>query len=81
MRTTIDLPDPLFKEAKVTAAQRGVPLRRLMEDALRRELHAPTASPATSSRGRLRKKNGFLVIESKSDFVIDPTPEQLDDWL
>ena len=34
MRTTIDLPDSLFKQAKATAALRGVKLRQLIADAL-----------------------------------------------
>lgn len=36
MRTTIDLPDPLFKQAKQLAERRGLTLRRFVEDALRR---------------------------------------------
>jgi hypothetical protein len=38
MRTSIDLPDDLFREAKARAARRGVPLRELVTSALRREL-------------------------------------------
>ena len=38
MRTSIDLPDDLFREAKARAARRGVPLRELVTNALRREL-------------------------------------------
>ena len=38
MKTTVELPDELLREAKVTAAKRGVALRQLIEDALKREL-------------------------------------------
>lgn len=35
MRTTIDIPDHLFVEAKQLAAERHLPLTRLFEDSLR----------------------------------------------
>lgn len=35
MRTTIDLPDHLLVEAKKHAAERRIPLTRLVEDSLR----------------------------------------------
>jgi Bacterial antitoxin of type II TA system, VapB len=35
MKTTIDLTDALFKEAKRTAAKRGITLRALVEEGLR----------------------------------------------
>jgi hypothetical protein len=38
MRTTIDLPDPLLKEAKAVAALRDQTLREMFVSALRREL-------------------------------------------
>jgi hypothetical protein len=38
MRTTIELPDPLFRRAKELAERRGMTLRRLVEEAVRRYL-------------------------------------------
>jgi hypothetical protein len=35
MRTTIDLPDPLFRRSKAAAALAGVPLREFVAAALR----------------------------------------------
>jgi hypothetical protein len=81
MRTTIDLPDPLFKEAKAAAALRGVTLRDVVEEALRRQLQPHSRRTPAAPRGRLRRKNGFLVLQRKGKHVINPTPEQLDDWL
>lgn len=40
MRTTIDIPDPLFKRAKKAAADEGVPMRDIMLRALRAHLEA-----------------------------------------
>ena len=38
MKTTVEIPDALFRKAKATAAERGVPLKVLMTDALREHL-------------------------------------------
>lgn len=38
MRTTIDLPDPLFREVKATAAQRGMLLKDYVTEALQDKL-------------------------------------------
>jgi len=38
MKTTIELPDDLFREAKATAARRGTHLKDLFREALEREL-------------------------------------------
>lgn len=81
MRTTIDLPDPLFKEAKAAAALQGVTLRDVVEEALRRQLQPHSARSPAAPRGRLRSKNGFLVLQRKGKHVINPTPAQLDEWL
>jgi len=34
MKTTIDIPDELFREVKATAARRGIPLREYVRQAL-----------------------------------------------
>ncbi len=81
MRTTIDLPDPLFKEAKSVAALRGISLREVVEEALRRQLQPHASRKPAAARGRLRSLNGFLVLQGKGKQVINPTPAQLDDWL
>ena len=51
MRTTIDIPDPLYKKAKATAALRGVKLRVLFTEALMDYFSAdtPAAGQAEAS--------------------------------
>ncbi len=44
MRTTVDLNDRLFRAAKRRAAEEGVTLRRVIEDALRGYLAGPKAA-------------------------------------
>jgi hypothetical protein len=53
VKTTVEIPDSLFAEAKAVAHRRGIPLRKLIEDGLRagiRQYGAP--------RGRFRLKDG-----------------------
>ncbi len=40
MKTTIDLPDPLFRRAKATAAVRGITLKRFISKAVENSLEA-----------------------------------------
>jgi len=41
MRTTIDIPDTVFKRAKLKAVHEGVPLKDIVTRALERDLAAP----------------------------------------
>ncbi len=49
MRTTLDLPDPLYRRLKIKAAQEGKTLRevvvRLLEEGLGRASHPPGPRP------------------------------------
>jgi hypothetical protein len=38
MKTTVEIPDPLFRRAKSRAAQRGVSLKQIVTEALREKL-------------------------------------------
>lgn len=60
MRTTVDIDDNLYREAKILAARRGVHLRVLFEEGLRQVVNAPERShtgrriqvPLVRSEGR-----------------------------
>lgn len=54
MRTTIDLPDSLFRRAKSTAALRGTSLKDLLVVAVEKELAAPEAEPGRTPPRRMR---------------------------
>ena len=60
MRTTVDLPEPLLRNAKKRAATRGVTLSTIVEDALRSLLSPKKALQRTefqlpTVRGQLRQ--------------------------
>jgi len=42
MKTTLEIPDPLFRKAKSKAAERGQTLKQLVTEALREKLAAST---------------------------------------
>jgi len=58
MRTTLEINNSLFVQAKKKAAEEGVPLRQIVEDALRGYLQGPPSRPKyrlrwTPDSGRL----------------------------
>jgi hypothetical protein len=71
MRTTVDLPDPLFKRVKAEAALRGIKLRDFISRALEQAL--PVGSPQAGSR-----KVKLPLIKGDGSRRIDPTREELD---
>ena len=48
MKTTLEIPDPIFRQAKARAAERGIPLRQFVTDAVEEMLKEPppSAEPA-----------------------------------
>lgn len=61
MRTTLDLPDNLFKKAKLQAVHEGVALKDVVTRALERGLAAGT-SPVDAQR-KARAKNLFASLD------------------
>ena len=62
MRTTLDLPDPLFRELKAQSALRGLKLKDFVADilqsALTRNASAPTKSRPRSPLPMIRRATG-----------------------
>ncbi|WP_180538312.1 antitoxin [Nevskia soli] len=56
MKTTLEIPDPLFRRAKSAAARRGIPFRELVSEALSEKLSATGTGekPWMRSFGKLR---------------------------
>lgn len=58
MKTTIDLPDPIFKRTKIAAAQRGTSIKNLVIEGLEHVLNVGAEN--TSSEDALsRLKSGY----------------------
>jgi hypothetical protein len=56
MKTTLEIPDALFRQAKSAAAQQGIPLRALVSEALAEKLRGRGSSdkPWMRAFGKLR---------------------------
>jgi hypothetical protein len=56
MKTTLEIPDGIFRRAKAVAAERGIPLRVLITEALADKLRADNGSskPWMAAFGKLR---------------------------
>ena len=49
VKTTIDIPESLYRKAKIRAFERGTSLRALVVDAVAREIDPPQAADQSSS--------------------------------
>ena len=72
MRTTVDLPDPLFKRVKAEAALRGMKLRDFIARSLEQALSGGGSRETRSRRVKLP------LVKGDRKRRIDPTREELD---
>ncbi len=77
MKTTLDLPDETFRQAKARAALRGIPMRQFVTEALEEKIRGESApgSPAQSPpwmrgfgaladlREENRRLEGIMAVE------------------
>jgi hypothetical protein len=55
VKTTLEIPDYLFRRAKSAAAERGIPLRQLVTEAVQEKLRAtPQQKPWMRHLGKLK---------------------------
>lgn len=76
MKTTLELPDQLFAEAKATAALRRITLKDLFTRALKKEIH-PAVTPTENSHFTI-DEYGWPVLNRKPDCEIVVTQELID---
>jgi hypothetical protein len=58
MKTTLEIPDAIFRRAKSVAAERGIPLRELVTEAVKEKLahnRGPSDQPWMTAFGKLRR--------------------------
>ncbi len=74
MKTTLELPDPLFRKAKATAAEKGQSLKEFVTEALQDKLREPDgrATPGEPSWmqgfGKLKRLHKETVrVQSAAD--------------
>lgn len=75
MKTTIDIPEPLYKEAKIRAVERGQTLREVVVAALERDLREETTDePAGAYFARRQLRPGFKKLMDSG--ALAPKPGQ-----
>lgn len=76
MRTTIDIPDPIYRRLKAAAAMKGDSVRHLILQAVQSELH----DEGRKRQGRVRlpivrsNKPGKVALDNASIYQIIPFP-------
>ena len=81
MKTTIEIEDALFHRAKSAAAERGIPLRTLVSEALTDKLNSPASKekPWMKGFGELRHLHEETM---RIERIIEEEFEQIEpeDW-
>jgi len=72
MKTTVELPDDLFRRAKAAAALRGRRLKDMIEEGLRLVLEAPHKEPARPSLEAMMKHARGVVDSGVPDLGSNP---------
>ena len=72
MKTTVELPDDLFRRAKAVAALRGRKFKDLVEEGLRRVVESPENKPESEARRDLLRKYCGIVDSGVTDLSTNP---------
>jgi hypothetical protein len=78
MKTTLEIPDGIFRRAKSAAAERGVPLREFVTQAVREKLAAgstPPERPWVKHMGKLKHLHEETVRINR---LIEEDSEKID---
>ena len=66
MKTTLEIPDPLFRKAKAKAAERGIPLRQFVTEAVEAKL---SGAGTTGDRPWMRIVGGLKHLRRETSRV------------
>ena len=72
MKTTVELPDELYRQAKAEAALRGCKLKDLVEEGLRLVLEAPRKTHPNCSLAELTKRACGMIDSGLPDLASNP---------
>jgi hypothetical protein len=76
MKTTLEIPDFLFRRAKSVAAERGIPLRQFVTEAVQEKLR--TTSPARPWMKHLGELKHLYKERKQVEKRVDEAFEQID---
>jgi hypothetical protein len=78
MKTTLEIPDPIFRRAKSAAADRGIPFREFVTEAVKDKLAADAKTmekPWMAAFGKLRH---LRKETAKIDRIVEEEFEQIE---
>jgi hypothetical protein len=81
MKTTLDIPDDVFRAAKATAAMRGTTLRELVTESLRHSLKSDTKRHGSDQPAWMREfgaLSGLSAETRRIQALIDEEFEQIE---
>jgi hypothetical protein len=83
MKTTLEIPDAIFRRAKSAAAERGIPLREFVTEAVKDKL---AASPKDGEKPWVKLAGGLKHLHKETERinrVIEEEFEKIEpeDWL
>ncbi|MEP7352371.1 MAG: hypothetical protein ABI824_03980 [Acidobacteriota bacterium] len=64
MKTTLEIPDAIFRKAKARAAERGIPLRQLVTEAVEKDL--AVADPTPDKKPWMKMFGGLKHLHAES---------------
>lgn len=77
MRTTVDIPDPLYRELKSKAAQEG----RSVKELILRSVEGDLRHPAGSMRNEKKRRVRIPILESKEPGTLHLDNERIFDLI
>jgi uncharacterized protein (DUF302 family) len=78
MKTTLEIPDPVFRRAKSAAAARAVPLREYVTQAVREKLAVSSTPPERPWRKHMGKLKHLHEETERINRLIEADSEKID---
>lgn len=82
MKTTLEIPDSIFRQARTMAAHRGIPLRQFVTEAVQEKLRSgdPSGKPWMALAGQLKHLHKETLRLNR---IVESEFEQIDpeDWM
>jgi hypothetical protein len=78
MKTTLEIPDGIFRRAKSAAAERGVPLREFVTQAVKEKLAAGSSPPERPWVRHMGKLKHLHAETERINRLIEADSEKID---
>jgi hypothetical protein len=78
MKTTLEIPDTVFRRAKSMAAKRGIPLREFVTEAVKDKLAAATKGTEKPWAKHMGKLKHLRRETARINRIIEEDSEQID---